>query len=731
MDSNKLFTFDRLSDFVKNYKEYVEKIESEESSPSTENYKYYHFEESPDGISISNIGRFGRDVFLNNSSWKELQFSNGIDAWRMNLAKLYNNYKINEIQKFNSTSKPGLKYILNKTSDVKYVQAITLPNIDTTNLSYDVTNENETSSIGTIESMENFKSLVQQLLAEVETNNDTMQLTQLISIDFTGLIKVKQGNYKYTCKGSTCTFFIWIGDHSLCEYRSDNVTMNKGVTHLTSYYSQEMYLPIRIQCYFSSKDKDIVDLQFSVIEEKMIQNKLTSENVTSTSLCNNIQPPLVLYCSFVSDNNNDFLNDKFKCYSLFTINNNEIVVEDYNQLDLFYKTFKKNLNDVLNNKYDYNEDNRLAYGVIPSIKIEYSISHKEINPLPYCFSIYKINSDYRMGKTFQIKNKMNDQGIYTMNQFNDKLSESILEYSNSYREKPGYYPNKNSVDSQYFTSAQDLSGLQCKELCNENNNCRYYFTYTSNSKPKCIISTDNSMPFYNRVPPTNSEQSIDENSSSVFLRNYQLDISGGLNCGTFNNMNQTNEIKNTSNYSDSFKYSRYAIDKKQIIQPDKIGICGDKEFIKHQNDAKEILYDNAKYYEDGSWRSKEGFETEQNNNEKSKVTHAISDTGDIIRSNLETEEDYGDKLDRVNDHYNKIKRKIPKYNRLKKEMTDNPKYDYKGDELLHFRTHLQPDVRKKKILDNNELYVNSQLLFALGTVTSATLIVFAILLARD
>ena len=34
-------------------------------------------------------------------------------------------------------------------------------------------------------------------------------------------------------------------------------------------------------------------------------------------------------------------------------------------------------------------------------------------------------------------------------------------------------------------------------------------------------------------------------------------------------------------------------------------------------------------------------------------------------------------------------------------------------------------------MDSNELYVNSQLLYALGTVTAATLIVFAIVLARD
>jgi len=732
MDSNKLFTYDRLSDFVNNYKEYVHKIEQEESSPSSENYKYYHFEESPEGVVISNIGRFGRDIFLNNSSWKELPFSNGIDAWRMNLAKLYNIYKIDELQKFHSSNKKGLRYIVNRITDPAISQANILPNIDTTNLSYNITEKNATSKIGIIDNFDNFKQIILQLLTDVDTTEDTQQETPLITIDFTGLMYTKSGNYKYMCKGENCTFFIWIGDHSICEYRTENSTLNKGVTTFSDYYSREAYVPVRIQCYFNGKEKDIVNLNFSVIEEKIIQNQLSTQNVTNSVLFNNDTPPLLLYCAFVSDNNNDFMKDKFKCYSMFTIKNNEIVVEDSAQLAMFYKSFKKYLNIVLNeNKYDYNDDNRLSYGVIPSINIEYTISQKEIHLLPFCFSIYNINSDFRMGKTFQIKNKINENGIYSMNKFSDKLTESILEYSNSYREKPGYYPNKSSVDMQYFSKEQDLDGVECKNLCNDSANCRYYFTYTSNDKPKCVINSDNSTPFYNRVPPANTQHKIDENSSSIFLRNYQLDISGGLNCGSFKNTNNRNKIVNTNNYSDTFKYAKYDISSKPITEPTKIGICGDEEYIKHQNDAREILYDNAKYFYDGSWNNKEGFEDLEHNKEKTKITHAVSDTSDVIRKNLETQEEYGDKMYAINSRYNKLQEKIPKYNHLKNEMTDNPKYDYKGDELLHFRNHLQPDIRKKKIMDNNELLLNSQLLFALGTVTTATLIVFAILLAKD
>ena len=42
-----------------------------------------------------------------------------------------------------------------------------------------------------------------------------------------------------------------------------------------------------------------------------------------------------------------------------------------------------------------------------------------------------------------------------------------------------------------------------------------------------------------------------------------------------------------------------------------------------------------------------------------------------------------------------------------------------------------PRILKKRIMDNNELYLTTKLLFTLGTVTATTLIIFAVILARD
>ena len=42
-----------------------------------------------------------------------------------------------------------------------------------------------------------------------------------------------------------------------------------------------------------------------------------------------------------------------------------------------------------------------------------------------------------------------------------------------------------------------------------------------------------------------------------------------------------------------------------------------------------------------------------------------------------------------------------------------------------------PRILSKRIMDNNELYLTTKLLFTLGTVTATTLIIFAVILARD
>ena len=86
----------------------------------------------------------------------------------------------------------------------------------------------------------------------------------------------------------------------------------------------------------------------------------------------------------------------------------------------------------------------------------------------------------------------------------------------------------------------------------------------------------------------------------------------------------------------------------------------------------------------------------------------------------------------IDEKQKKLEKKlIPKFRETRTIMENDPKYDYNGDSLLYFRTKPIPNIRERDILDNNEQFVTSQLTLSLGAITAATLIVFAVLLARE
>ena len=140
--------------------------------------------------------------------------------------------------------------------------------------------------------------------------------------------------------------------------------------------------------------------------------------------------------------------------------NDTLVVKDYVQLGIFYQNIRMFMSNVLANQYDYNNSNRLSYGILPPINVQYTINEpgstnspstsstmpSVTNGTPFAFSLYKLNSDYRMGKIFQIKGALNQNFAYPMNQMGDEFINANLSYANNYQVYPGYYPNSSAID---------------------------------------------------------------------------------------------------------------------------------------------------------------------------------------------------------------------------------------------------------------------------------------------
>ncbi len=796
MEPNKLFTHKRLSDFVNNYKDFVEKKkeEAKKLDPSIDEYSYYHFTNNPDGVIIDSIGRFGQNILSAVSSWSPMKNKNSIDSWRINLARGLVKFRESEFNMFQSKKQPGLNFIINYDE---------LPNgmyYGTPNMNIDQRNFAYQSSIKqTDRGTDNSKLGVTNDFSSLQsaTNNKLTSenlFYKLVSVDWYGLFLGKSGNYTITCNATNCLFFIWLGDNAVCQFMNDNSNVNNNKTTSDRIvFPYDQFKPIRIQIYYFgniqskvtfslqfnrillkngneitetynfNSDKPVESSTFVLPETGNILNNARSSEIATNKNISNVDAssestesyvpirindflcnvpsyePLILYIAFVSDNQQDFLKNLFLCYSMVEFKNDTLVVKDYVQLGIFYQNIRMFMSNVLANKYDYNDSNRLTYGILPPINIQYTINEpgsssssampSVTNGAPFAFSLYKLNSDYRMGKIFQIKGSLNQNFAYPMNQMGDEFINANLSYANDYQVYPGYYPNSSAIDVNYFNKAVNKNELQCKEECNNSTNCGYYFAYSSNGNNKCIIDTQDSVPVFNRVPPKNTNEPVDEGSQSLYIRNYQFDLSyNPQKCLSLNSkeQNQRIPIVNTSNYSNTFKYSDYNLDGSMKIQsPQEMGLCGNKDYIKKVNEAEKILFKDTTYYKDGEYI--ENFDTKIPD---SKYTDAVQDTSDGIRTNLNNQMLYAEKQQSINDNNETINKIIYDYELARDKV--------RVDEELYATSSIHksgktngPKILKKRIMDNNDLYLSSKLLFTLGTLTASTLIVFAIILARD
>ena len=770
MEPLKLYTYDRLSEFVDGYTEFVKKTTAEQSSPATENYKYYNFEISPDAIKSQSLGRFGSSLFLGMSNvWKPMSDSNGINAWKLNLGKKMITMKNEHNTEIINNLQPGLSYTIKHFNNIYNVTDITNLNVQSYDLLAQIAYADTTSQNNNLEPNTScssgysilgnasasapascitpYSSILHDSVTGISNPNNEIytpstNTNNIVSMEWKGFF-YQSTNGIYTIKftaPSNCLFYIWLGDKSICKFLSTNADISNTKNEHTILIDNNQPVPIRIQCIFIDQTQPTfaIDISRKLMDNNGVTDQLL--DVTESLHHSSIQP-FAFYAAFVSSNQQQFLNNEFTCYSLVTDDNG--ILKQNGDLTDFYRIFRQNLPNAINLKYDYDSSNRLSYGTIPSINTQYTIT-ESTNSVPFAYSIYHLHTDPRMGNTYQINTQMNDQTLYPMHKFGQTLADSNLSYSNDFSIKTGYYPNS-SLLTQSNIGNED--GLDCKEKCVTDATCNSYYTFTSNNDPKCVISASQT-PEFNRVIPANSTVSIDQNSSSLFMRNYQLDMSDTENCGTSARPSNVIPVNTTNNYSNNFEYNNYNLNSTEFQIPQQVGICGSPAYHKQQDDAYKILYNPATYFTDGNWTEPFSSNTQNsmymsfsnnvttpntsNDQGESKTTQAIDDTSDAIQTNLENEEIYANKMDSISKKQSQLSRTlIPKYQQTRTTMEGNPIYDYNGNSLLYFRNKPIPQVREKRVMDNNQQYVTSQLMFSLGTLSAATLIVFAIMLARE
>ena len=301
MEEDKLYTYDRLSQFVNNYTEFVNGNKVDPSSSSTPNYNYYHFETSPDAVNSDSMGRFGSSLFTDvNSPWKAMGGSNGINAWKLNLGKKMIALKNTHNARVVGGLQSGLSYTIKKFNNYSNITDITKLNVQPYDLLAQV------AYVDTVSELTGFQSESQcptgygaagpttpgacftpysSILSTPETGNTAFTTTvynpssvntnNIISIEWNGYFYQEiNGIYTFTAKiPDNCLYYIWVGDKSVCEFTSANADIhNKQKTFIVQIENKQP-VPIRIQCIFIDQIQPIIDLIIT-------RNQMTKETVS-------------------------------------------------------------------------------------------------------------------------------------------------------------------------------------------------------------------------------------------------------------------------------------------------------------------------------------------------------------------------------------------------------------------------------------------------------------------
>jgi hypothetical protein len=547
-------------------------------------------------------------------------------------------------------------------------------------------------------------------------------LANPVGIEWFGYFKPPTlGYYTFNFKVGQGHCAVWFDDNALFEYTDKNLYLTgPAVIPMKVQITEPKYYAIRIQ-YFADAGVNLSSEQrhfeLSILDNDT--SKPINTNEVLYTINNNTYYPPLLYCSFLSTSVQEFTLGAFQCYVCNTADTKTGDPSDFLNI---IQTHKFDLNA---GKFDYDRGTpgQTNYGSLPD-GTNYTDVYTNSSKYPSAFSVYRINVDPRMGNTYQIDTRNGEP--YKVNAMDSKL----LVLADNYSQKDHYYPNT--------TNGFQTDPESCKSQCNSSQKCNYYFTYTSNGTPQCVVDTTNSIPTFTQIRPSGStlQSIVDASSSSLFMRNFELhpppcSITGPVS---------VQPVVDTTNYGSAFPYAKYDLNMTPITDLSFVGICGDVSYQTITQGAYDILFNNTMYKSDGSWENPFGFWT---NTIKSienfdttpaptKFTNALRDTHDLANTELDNARTYARLQQQINQNYNVLGSKdIPEYLKTRDIMSNNVNYDYNGNVLLYYRNQPIPNIRQQNIMDSKEGYQTQNSLYILGTLTAATLLVLAIIIGKE
>ena len=507
------------------------------------------------------------------------------------------------------------------------------------------------------------------------TNNKINTIKSAYSIEWYGYFKPNMtGNWTFTLLTDNISL-LWIDDIAINDYDNLNAAINtKGSNTVSLNLNANKHYPIRIQYG---------------------NNAITQNNKFSLSISSpKNEDSISLLCSLYNPDGSLF-EQQLMYYSL-----NEVSPDLTSRG--FFSCFVSDPYNKTNGLKQPSNDSTLCNGILNGIYY-----NKKDSKNMY---LYRVEAEPKMNNLFM----------------NNNIDKSLLPVSsndtiliNSYKMYKETYPL-----SSEMAKSKRLSQNDCKTLCNNDPNCKYYYSYKKDKLTHCITKNDEYFP--NQI--ISKQPNEKSTNSTLYVRNRipkltETDARYKLN------------TRNTGNYN---SYSDYEVlVDKQLIIPDQhnIGYNGLNDEIKKQ------FIKNWEYIK-GNGPTKENFDNRGYNvpinsgnpGNNSSIPDSIN--ANQIDPMIKISKDYSEMQRKVNNNYYDISNSIFKIRNnnktgIRDKLSDDPTniYDYSGN-VFNYNSR-KPNKEDALKDDINILILEQNNLLMLGTITIAALLIGAVYFGKQ
>lgn len=317
----------------------------------------------------------------------------------------------------------------------------------------------------------------------------------------------------------------------------------------------------------------------------------------------------------------------------------------------------------------------------------------------------------------RLLNKVDINNTLNKRFYSDELSKKItfVPTSNTLLKPNGQYMNVGN-----FAPSGDISTInennikmdgknkKCNEICNETAGCNYYYNYTTiggdkmcyiekNYKSDNILSND----ILNTVNPEIMKD------SSLYVKDYNINFN--------NNYNLKIKNKKIENKEGGIKYEGYSFSNKSLLESETVP----QELIDWQKKQDAIL------------NGRPNSVTESFDNKICVTGDCINIIkNDKIKPLMELSDTYHSNVNKLIETDMSLNTKIIEYNNVKQILSNNNQYQYTPSDTY------DTNGKKNTIYDGinediNELLVQENNMYILGTITTATLLILAIMLSMN